>query len=99
MKKKNKTLKVVWTHFSCEGVINCKLANHNCFLRINLTGTGFTPRVIVILASKTLLFHACFDSPGCSNGSILKSRSNIVRKHTASVVANLRPMQVRGPIR
>lgn len=71
--------------------------HHTLVLRINFTGTSFTPRVATIVASSTLSFHCCVVSPASSTGAILKSRSSIVRKQTTSVVANLRPIHVRGP--
>ena len=64
----------------------------------NISGTSFTPSVKVIFASKTRWRHASFVSPSLSSGSTFQSRSSIVRKATASTVANFLPIQARAPI-
>ena len=66
-------------------------------LLTNLTGTSATPSVRPSLASRTRSRHSSFVSPIRKRGSILKSRRSKVKKQTDSTVANLRPMQARGP--
>jgi hypothetical protein len=65
---------------------------------VNRIGTSLIVNVICNFACRTLSCNSPFVSPSISIGSTRQSSKRMVRKQTASVVANLRPMHVRGPI-
>ena len=62
-------------------------------------GTSRIDSVKTSDACRTCSFHSSIVSFSLNNGSTFQSRRSIVKRQTASVVANLRPMQARGPVR
>jgi hypothetical protein len=66
-------------------------------LLTNLKGASARFKVSTSFACITLSCHSFLLSPSFNIGSTLKSRRRRVRKQTASVVANFRPMHARGP--
>lgn len=73
------------------------LIQRKASLRVICIGTSSMPSVRKNFAWMTLADHCSIVSPSSSSGSTFQSRSHIVRRATASVVANLRPIQLRGP--